>query len=117
MKLGDSFELFAESDGLRLKTINPALHKDVTGSASQFISSLSSLKADSIFEPDGNDLFASLERLVELEAREIDPLAFLIEWSPFALKIEGKGSIGFDDFKFVPTFYFTVVRCFGSSRW
>ena len=103
MKLSNNLELFAETNGLRIKTsVGEQTTSETSRSVSQFLASIPSLKADAIFELDGNDLVATLENLLQLESREIDPLTYLIEWSPFVLKIEGKGTLGFDDFKFMP---------------
>lgn len=121
MKLGNSYELFAEATGLRLKSIKVSSSEPVASEVSQFLASLASLKADGVFEVDGNDLVASLDHLLDLETREIDPLSYLFEWSPLVLKIEGKGALGFEDFKFIPRFYLgkraVQLRSVGVIAW
>lgn len=100
-----SYELIPEINGLRLRMSEPSLTTKLSNAQTQFLSGLPSLKADGIFSAEESDFVASLENLVELEHREFDPLSNLLDWAPFILKLEGKGMLGFDDFKIIPRFY------------
>lgn len=121
-EVGGKYELHAEASSLRLKPLQLGTEiRSITSGDQQFISSLPSLLSDGVFERDGEDIVASIENLIALEEREFDPLRFVLDWSPFALKIEGRGSLGFDDFKFVPRFYLgkrvVQVRTVGVAAW
>jgi superfamily II DNA or RNA helicase len=65
---------------------------------------LPGLLSDGIFEATPDGLFSSIENVARLENESPDPLEGLVEWSPYTLKIQATGTVGFPDFKFLIRF-------------
>lgn len=124
INLANKYHIKADKNGLRLTPIADQIDRiEFTQAHQQFLASIPSLLADGIFAEVGSDgeLFATFESLVQLEDREVDPVAFILSWSPLVLRIEGMNSIGYDDFKFIPRFYLgkrvVQVQTIGVIAW
>jgi len=105
LKITKSLSVESHPDGIVIRgyDLENTEPSKVPGVAA-FVASIPGLVSEGIIEklPDGD--FISNESLGILEAREHDPLAFLINWSRFELQITAVGTIGFSDFRFIPRF-------------
>ncbi len=92
MRIGN-YELVASQTELRLKAVSVAAADGAPTNIVQFLAQVPSLVSDGIFREDGKDFVADIEGLMQLESLDHDPLAFLMNWSPWILKIEARGCL------------------------
>jgi hypothetical protein len=76
---------------------------------------------DGTLEITQDGLLASLESIADLEGADNDPFEALFEWSPYKLKIHANGTLGFEDFRFIPRFYLgkriVAIKHLGIFSW
>lgn len=101
--------LFARADGLFISGVNSQTNfaslAIIEEAARPFFNSLSGMIAEGLVIDRDRGLLISNESLAEIESFEVDPLEVLFVWSPYKIKIDAKGTLGFPDYKFVHHFY------------
>lgn len=109
LKITSSVSLIARVDGLLFSGVSEKDNLSVLNSPDPALQALlrrlPSLISDGYFETAPDGLFASIEALALLENESHDPLEAIFEWSPYTLRIQATGTLGFSDFKFIPRFY------------
>jgi superfamily II DNA or RNA helicase len=88
------------NDYLRLKTLEP--HNRLGRLLPSLIPQLVQL---GIAQHKDNGILIKFDDFVDLEGSEIDAFDDLVSWSPFALEIEARGSLGSPEFHYVSRYY------------
>jgi len=124
-RISASVRLMAKPDGILISGIFSPDGLSAISPADPALRSLMrrlpALISDGVFEVTPEGLFSSIEGVARLENESPDPLEGLVEWSPYTLKIQATGTIGFPDFKFLIRFMLgekiIPIKHFGVFGW
>lgn len=108
LSITSSVKLLSRLDGLLISGVTSSEQisklESIEPSVQSLLRSLPGLISEGIFSISDHGLFASIESLSNLESGGHDPLESIFNWSPYTLKIQHSGTIGYSDFKLIPRF-------------